>query len=445
MRHLRLALLLVAGLAATARAQHAIADSAQRLARPRTAAVVADPNDPLTVYLMTMGPGAEVWERFGHNAIWIHDERTHTDRVYNWGIFDFNQPRFVPRFLAGHMLYSMAPFELNETLDVYRERDRTITVQELSLTPQQEAQLQFFVEWNALPQNADYAYNYFLDNCSTRVRDALDRVLGGAMQRTYGAVATASSFRDAAVRVTQPAMLLSVGIDIGLGRPADHRMTRWEAMYLPSEVHDAVARLLVRDSAGGRRPLVKSERVLYQSRDFREPISQPHWTPSFLALGLVIAVVLVLLGEARLRGVAGTGIALAVLAAVIAWVFGLLGLVLTLVRVATDHRFMWGNENLLVLQPAWLVAGAIAPWALRRAPRSWAVQWARIIAWIGAALAIVAVLIHVVGLSRQDNVAILALTVPPALALGWIFHGRRLGLPRRRPAVERAENTKLAA
>ena len=68
---------------------------------------VAVPGSELTIYLMTMGPGDQVWEKFGHNAIWIHDDLRHTDIAYNWGLFDFNAVDFYPRFLKGEMLYSM--------------------------------------------------------------------------------------------------------------------------------------------------------------------------------------------------------------------------------------------------------------------------------------------------------------------------------------------------
>ncbi|HST08247.1 MAG TPA: DUF4105 domain-containing protein, partial [Gemmatimonadaceae bacterium] len=60
-----------------------------------------EPGSNLTVYLLTFGWGDVVWERFGHNAIWIKDRARGTDMTYNWGMFDFNQPHFVWRFVTG--------------------------------------------------------------------------------------------------------------------------------------------------------------------------------------------------------------------------------------------------------------------------------------------------------------------------------------------------------
>src|ERR1043165_7725993 len=74
----------------------------------------AEPGSDLTVYLLTFGWGDAVWERFGHNAIWIRDRARNTDLTYNWGMFDFNQPHFIWRFVTGDTRYWMEPIDLQE-------------------------------------------------------------------------------------------------------------------------------------------------------------------------------------------------------------------------------------------------------------------------------------------------------------------------------------------
>jgi hypothetical protein len=112
-----------------------------------------EPGSELTVYLLTMGPGDQVWEKFGHNAIWIHDEINHSDIAYHWGLFDFADKEFIPRFIQGRMRYSMGAFDFYETIDAYRRTNRMVWAQQLNLTPQQRQRLQDFVAWNVLPEN----------------------------------------------------------------------------------------------------------------------------------------------------------------------------------------------------------------------------------------------------------------------------------------------------
>ena len=181
--------------------------------------VPPEPGSELTVTLMTMGVGEQVWEEFGHNALWLGVERAPSlggavDVVYNWGIFDSSKPHFIPHFLQGLMLYSMGGYPLQQTLIEYRERDRAVWAQELDLTNTQKVALRDFIIWNSRPENANYRYDYYLDNCSTRVRDALDRVLGGVIRATFSGRKTDYSYRSETLRLTQRQSLLASGIDI---------------------------------------------------------------------------------------------------------------------------------------------------------------------------------------------------------------------------------------
>src|SRR6266567_1075288 len=201
-------------------------------------AAPAEPGSELTISLMTMGNGSEVWELFGHNAIWIHDARSGTDAVWNWGVFNSRVPHFILHFLKGRMFYSMAGDGLDETLASYRYLNRSVAAQELNLTPAERLQVKNFIDWNARPENRDYRYDYFQDNCSTRVRDVLDRVLGGAIARAAKTRASGTSYRGETLRLMQGDRPLVVGVEIGLGRPADRPITVWEDMFLPRRLHD---------------------------------------------------------------------------------------------------------------------------------------------------------------------------------------------------------------
>ena len=261
--------------------QLAVRPAAAQAAGPAPAV----PRPELTVYLLTMGQGDYVWEKFGHNALWVHDPVLGTDRVYNWGVFDFNSPGYWGRFLKGDWLYQLAVDDIYQTRAQYRYYDRTLVAQELNLTPEQKGELQAFLEWNARPENREYRYDYFRDNCSTRVRDVLDLVLGGQLRAATAAEPTGTSYRWHSRRLIADDRLAYTGMNAGLGPPADQPISRWEEMFLPGKVRERVAELQVRRVDGDPVPLVASEQVLYQAVGREaERAEPPFWTPAFLLI-----------------------------------------------------------------------------------------------------------------------------------------------------------------
>src|SRR5690606_9371090 len=136
--------------------------------------------------LVTMAPGDVYWSRFGHNAILVAPENGPA-LLYNYGFFDFDEPGFLLRFLRGKMRYRLAALPAESDLATYRDEGRGVRLQWLALAPRAARELTDFLAWNAKPENAYYDYNYFTDNCSTRVRDALNRALGGSLEKILSA------------------------------------------------------------------------------------------------------------------------------------------------------------------------------------------------------------------------------------------------------------------
>jgi hypothetical protein len=152
--------------------------SAQRPAPP--------PGSQLQIFLMTMGPGSEVWERFGHNAIWVRDSVQQRDLVYNYGTFDFRDPNLVPHFAMGRPVYWLGVGDLDGTLREYAARERDVQIQELALPAAKRAEIALRLAENARPDQRSYVYDYYRDNCSTRVRDALDGLVAGRRREDGG-------------------------------------------------------------------------------------------------------------------------------------------------------------------------------------------------------------------------------------------------------------------
>ena len=424
---------LTAGLVSIAGAQ-VRPPSAQPAPGPRVNAP-PEPGSELTVTLLTMGVGEQVWEQFGHNAIWFHVERSPSmggpvDAVYNWGIFDSSKPHFILHFLQGRMMYSMGGYPYEQTLIEYRERDRAVWAQELDLTNAQKIALRDFVIWNSQPQNAVYRYDYYLDNCSTRVRDALDRVLGGVIRATFAGRKTDYTYRSETLRLTQRQTLLAAGIDLGLGRPADHQLTAYEDMFLPMRMRDYIRELRVDDGHGGTRPLVKNERMLLGTISHPEPSAPPHWMAPFLTLGILIALVFATVGWRAARGSASARFAAGTMYAMWSFGVGVLGLILALLWAVTDHAFAHRNENLLLFNPLWLVLAVLVPMTAVKGRLARAARW---LTFLLASLGLVQLLLELTGLSREANGEIIAFALPPALALAWAVHRGTA-----RPAAERA-------
>jgi hypothetical protein len=371
----------------------------------------------LRVYLLTMGPGDAVWERFGHNAILLRDSTRGIDVAYNYGMFSFDQPGFVGRLLQGRMLYWMAPLDGTRMLREYQIRNRTVWAQELALAPGQKYELARFLEWNAQPENAEYLYDPFRDNCSTRVRDALDRVLGGQLRRQLEADTTAETFRSHSLRLLAEDPAPHAGLMLALGHQTDEPLTEWEAAFIPMELRDAVDAIEVTRMDGTTGPLVIAEETWHQALRAPEPAGPPARLGVFLGIGIAFAVLFLGLGHVAGRSRAAR-IALALIAFLWTLTIGVLGTIIGSLWAFTDHTATWANENLFVVNPIWLVVAILLLPALlaRRAT-----QPAAIAAGVGAAFAIIGVIIQVLPAFFQQNGEILAATVPAEVALAIVL------------------------
>jgi hypothetical protein len=386
------------------------------------------PGSELTVTLVTFGQGEEVFERFGHDALWLHDARTGSDVACHWGLFDFNEPHFVARFVSGDTHYSMGCMDAMTLIEGERRTGRSVTLQRLALSPAQALTLRDFLQWNSREENRYYRYDYFRDNCATRLRDALDRALDGVLRRATDSVATDLSYRSESVRLTDDDKPAQAGIDLALGRPADRPLTQWESFFIPMRLRDAVRRLSVAGPAGAPTPLVADERVLPHLRGTPEMVERarpPRLWPRYLLNGLLLGVLVVVL---RIMMLTRRGAAWGLALVGAAWwlLCGVLGGLIFLAWVATRHTFWAWNENLLLLTPLCLALVVLTPMSLlgRRVERG-----TRLIAATVALLGVVAAVLSVLP-GGQDNGAIVALFLPVHLALAWA-----LALPRPSRAV----------
>lgn len=313
-----------------------------------------EPGSSLRISVLTFGPGDAVFERFGHNAIRVRDLATGEDLAYNWGMFSFDEPQFLRRFLTGDTHYWVEAFPTPWLLEIYAQQDRETHEQELALTPAQRVALAAAVRTNALLDNRYYRYDYFLDNCSTRIRDVIDRVLDGSLQRRFSTLRTDRTYRSESVRLTAPAALAQAGIDIALGPRADAPLTAWESMFIPMRLRDHLREVTVAAPGGGVEPLVREERLLYSAR--RAPELAERRGLALAAWGPVLGAWMLLLAPLGRIPRRRTRIPAAVMAAGWYAVTGVLGVALLGMWIGSAHLFWYRNLNLLLLSPVGLVA-----------------------------------------------------------------------------------------
>jgi len=306
--------------------------------------------------LVTYGPGSIYWQRFGHNAIWLQEPARGLDHVFNFGFFDFNQESFLLRFVQGRMLYFAAMLPAADEEASYHRENRSIRVQRLNLDPAQYARLRDFLLFSVQPENRNYLYDYYLDNCSTRIRDALDIALDGALAEQFRPQPGLQTFRDHTRRSTVEDYWYYLGLEVALGMPVDRPIDRWEEMFMPVVLADSLGEV-TQLRAKGLQPLVADDRQVFVSSLPPPPARPPELWWRYLAPSLaVLALAWVaasfgppVLVEGFMQGWLLTG--------------GTLGLLMVAIWVGTDHAAANPNCNLLLLNPL-MVLGLASP--LRR-------------------------------------------------------------------------------
>jgi len=387
-------------------------------ARAQEPAPLAQERPAPQIVLLTFAPGPVYWQRFGHNALLVRDIANGEDRVYNYGIFDFRQKNFFLNFARGRMQYRLAVEPLADTLAQYQYEGRWVQAQELDLDAAQSRELAAFLDWNARPENAEYHYDYFLSNCSTRVRDAIDRVTGGQLRRQLEGQATPVSYRFEATRLMSPVLPLFLGMDAVVAARGDRPIDRWQQSFVPMVLMESLRTARLHSAGGGSRPLLRGElRVL--EGGLPEPERPPSLLPAMAVLGLALGALLLLLS--RLRKAAPARWSLSGLALLLNLAAGLGGLVLLAVWFLTDHWIMWENRNLLLFSPACLL---LLPAWFRQfraaAVAGPAACGLSLLVAAGAALALVLLLLP----GAQQNLHWIALWLPVHAAQAWILRRR---------------------
>ena len=392
----------------------------------------APPGSHLEVSLMTIGPGDIYWERFSHNALVIRDNRAQTEIAYNWGMFDFNAEGFWPRLARGRMQYYMQGFMASRWAGQYRQTNRDVWVQTVHLTPAERLELQALLTEMDTDANRHYRYDYYRDNCSTRVRDALDDVLGGQIRVATEGTDTGTTYRWHTARLLQPVPVAYAGIQFVVGNRGDETISAWEEMFLPLRLREHLEGVRIMDAEGDPGPLL-GEAVQIVEAVGRYPISlaAPDLRFPLLLLGIILGAFFAAFGWVASRGKRWGRWALALSGAAFSSAVGLLGTALLLSWFFTDHVFWTLNENVFQANPAslllaFVLSAVLVREALNRSGEGTgdrARVWPRIrvdtVAKVAGGLAIAGLLAQVLPGFDQVNGEVIAVLLPAHVGLAW--------------------------
>ena len=282
---------------------------------------------------------------FGHSAIRIQDSVMRMDRIYNYGTFDFEEPNFLLKFSRGQLKYFLLSYSFPQFLRQYQYERRSVVEQTLALDLADRQAIYDFLRENELPQNRYYRYDFFYDNCATRERDVLEQVLGERLRYVTGEKRF-GNFRDMLAPYLEDLDWVEFGIYLVLGTPADADVDVRASMFLPDYLYDAYKTAEVR-AGDDWQPLVSGEKVLYKAPPWETAAGGLAPTIACWLFFLVVAVLtFVPIFRARVFRLFDT---------LFYFIAGVLGLLILLLWVATEHGATATNLNVLWLLPTHLV------------------------------------------------------------------------------------------
>lgn len=236
------------------------------------------------ISILTFGPGDDLYSKFGHTAIRIQEPSTGIDIAFDYGNFASFEDGFYWKFIQGQLDYSMGGRRYKGLIETYKSENRSIYEQELDLSLEERKQLFSFLQKNFLPENRVYSYEFFFDNCATKIPDILTKVFGDKIEYKTNYLESNYTFRQLIHQKVITNSWSGFGIDIALGADIDKNATTYQHMFLPSYVHKQLAH-----STFNKKELVKKDIVIYKAE--RENNSIFLASPLFWLSILVVLVV----------------------------------------------------------------------------------------------------------------------------------------------------------
>ncbi|AUP78162.1 lipoprotein N-acyltransferase Lnb domain-containing protein [Flavivirga eckloniae] len=314
------------------------------------------PNAEISV--LTIGPGTSLNDAFGHSAFRIKDS-SGIDVVFNYGVYDFEAPYFILKFAQGKLNYLIGVDRYADFYGSYTAQNRTIKEQVLNLTEKEKQILFDYLLNNIKPENRRYLYDFFFDNCATKIKDVANISLNNTIVFNTPEDQKEATFRTLIQNNLNRNSWGSFGIDLALGSVIDKNATAEEHMFLPENIYHFFAIATINN-----KPLVKKSQVLYTKRDTSKP--NTFFTSPLFILGIIGALILFITYRDLKKNKQSVWLDAALFS-----ITGLIGIMLLLLWFATDHKGTHQNYNLLwacalnILVIPQLFRKAIKPWFIK--------------------------------------------------------------------------------
>ncbi|WP_296701054.1 DUF4105 domain-containing protein [Algoriphagus sp.] len=312
------------------------------------------------ISLLTCDPGEEIYSSFGHSAVRVLNQETGSDRVYNYGTFDFRAPNFVLNFAGGRLDYFLSVSTFERFIAEYDYFKRSVREQELDLNQEQKMALVEFLETNYLPENRNYRYDFFYDNCATRIRDLMEEILGDILiWKDEEQESVDKTFRQLIDEKVFYMPWSDLGIDLALGSRLDRDATPREEQFLPEYMESAFGRAEIQGD-GPTRSFVKSERVIldFPQREGSLGLLNPYLIFWVIA---IIFTAMTFIGFKKKKLFLGFDL-------VLFGILGILGLVMSALWIGSDipstkwnWNILWAFPGHLLLIPG-LLSKTLKPW-----------------------------------------------------------------------------------
>jgi hypothetical protein len=311
----------------------------------------------LAIKIAVMGPGDELYFWWGHIALIIEDTVTGSSRFYDYGLFSFDNENFFYNFAFGRLLYSCGVSPTDRNLDVYIGTNRDIFIYSLDLPPEKRVEVKRFADFNVLPENRDYYYHHFKDNCSTRIRDIIDLMTDGQFKEQYGNTPGRYTLRQHVRRHTWFSPAVDWILNFLMGQGIDTPITVWDDMFLPSEVGMRIEEFIYTGADGVSRKLVTSAETVYkaQNRPAVLDIPRKQW-PRQLVFSLALSAIFSFFFFLRAKKIRAGVILCGISMSLCGLVFGIAATILYFMSIFTNHDYTYNNANMFFCTPLLLAA-----------------------------------------------------------------------------------------
>ena len=318
------------------------------------------------ISVLTIGPGASLNDTFGHNAFRVRDIVKGIDLVFNYGVYDFEAPNFYLKFAQGKLDYLIGWDYYEDFFNAYISQNRSIEAQVLNLSEAEKQKLYDYLLNNIKPENRRYLYDFFYDNCATKIRDVTQIALNNNIQYSEPENFEPQTFRELIHGNLNRNSWGCFGIDVALGSVIDRKATAYEHMFLPKYIHQFFALATLK---GSNEKLVKENHTLYEKIEAKET-NNFFLSPLFIfgVLGLLIIYITYTDFKKQKRTV-WLDISLFTIT-------GFVGIIVLLLWFATDHTGTHHNYNLLW---AFTLNVFVVGQLLRKKPSAWFVKYIKLL------------------------------------------------------------------